>query len=256
MTKPYICTRWNEGVDLTECKEKTGCEGCILGIIAGGNITIDNSSPQYPIVSASGCANCIDSIVAGDNISIDNTDPKRPIVSAQPGGTGDMMKSEYDPNGDVAGAGGVVSYVNIAQSAIWDEIARHRQELDDALLNKANVEYTEETLTLSASVGGSVMYWKDDFGFVHLRGSLTTPTGNSISPGTTLGYLPVGFYLPRQFSFPVALFSTISGTYSGDVAAIGVDTSGTMTLLPSISLGASFKGGGLNFNGDCFYAGV
>lgn len=47
-------------------------------------------------------------IVPGDNIDVDDTDPARPIVaSTGGGGTGDMLKSDYDPNDVVSAAGGI-----------------------------------------------------------------------------------------------------------------------------------------------------
>lgn len=48
-------------------------------------------------------ASKLDSVVGGDNITIDNTDPQNPIISATGGATGDMAASVYDPtnvNGD------------------------------------------------------------------------------------------------------------------------------------------------------------
>jgi len=49
----------------------------------------------------------LDSVVAGTNITVDNTDPLNPIISSTGGGgTGDMLKSVYDTDDD-----GIVDYV-------------------------------------------------------------------------------------------------------------------------------------------------
>lgn len=52
--------------------------GGVQSVVGGDNVSIDNTDPENPIVSASGVQN----IVAGTNITVDNTDPKNPIVTA------------------------------------------------------------------------------------------------------------------------------------------------------------------------------
>lgn len=58
--------------------------GGIQSIVEGANITVDNTDPQNPIVSAAN--NGIQSIIEGTNITIDNTDPLNPIISSAGGG--------------------------------------------------------------------------------------------------------------------------------------------------------------------------
>jgi hypothetical protein len=57
----------------------------INSIVAGTNVTIDDSDPANPIISAIGQ---VDTIVAGDNITVDNTDPNNPIIASTGGGSG------------------------------------------------------------------------------------------------------------------------------------------------------------------------
>lgn len=59
-----------------------GDPGLIQSIVAGDNITVDDTDPANPIVT--GLA-VVTSIVAGDNIAVDDTDPANPIVTATAG---------------------------------------------------------------------------------------------------------------------------------------------------------------------------
>lgn len=56
----------------------------IQSVVAGTNVTVDNTDPLNPIVNASGGGGGggLESVVAGDNITVDNTDPANPEVSA------------------------------------------------------------------------------------------------------------------------------------------------------------------------------
>ena len=50
--------------------------------IAGGtNITVDNSDPEYPIISSTNDWT-VQSIIAWTNVTVDNTDPDNPIISS------------------------------------------------------------------------------------------------------------------------------------------------------------------------------
>jgi len=63
----------------------------VESIVAGTNITVDNTDPEHPIVSSSG----LQTIVAGNNISIDNTTPGAPIVNANVGTTAGITTRVY-----------------------------------------------------------------------------------------------------------------------------------------------------------------
>lgn len=52
----------------------------VQSIVAGTNVTVDNTDPLNPIVSSAGGAG-ISSVVAGADIDVDNTDPANPVVS-------------------------------------------------------------------------------------------------------------------------------------------------------------------------------
>lgn len=59
----------------------TGWNGFLVRLAAGAGITIDQSDPGYPTISASGGGGGIESIVAGQNILVDASDPAHPIVA-------------------------------------------------------------------------------------------------------------------------------------------------------------------------------
>jgi len=55
----------------------------IKEIVAGSNVTVDNSNPGYPVVSSTGGGGggTVDTVVAGTGISVNSTDPANPIVT-------------------------------------------------------------------------------------------------------------------------------------------------------------------------------
>lgn len=63
----------------------SGGSGTVETIVAGANISVDDTDPANPIVSASGV---LETIVAGTNITVDDTDPANPIISSSGGGSG------------------------------------------------------------------------------------------------------------------------------------------------------------------------
>ena len=61
--------------------------GGLESVVAGSGISIDDTDPLNPIISATGGGGgTVDSIVAGSGVEVDDTDPANPIVSV--GGTG------------------------------------------------------------------------------------------------------------------------------------------------------------------------
>jgi hypothetical protein len=66
----------------------SGGSGVVQTIVAGTNVTVDDTDPANPIVSSSGGSGVVESIVAGSNITVDDTDPANPIISASGGGGG------------------------------------------------------------------------------------------------------------------------------------------------------------------------
>ncbi len=64
-----------------------GGTGIVETIVAGTNVTVDSTDPANPIVSATGGTGIVESVVGGTNITVDNTDPANPIISSS-GGTG------------------------------------------------------------------------------------------------------------------------------------------------------------------------
>jgi len=83
------------GIEFLPPPSSSGGSGGVVEIVAGTNVTVDNTDPTHPIVSAAGGGGSsgVQSIVAGANVTVNNTDPHNPIISASGGG----------------GSGGVVS---------------------------------------------------------------------------------------------------------------------------------------------------
>jgi hypothetical protein len=79
----------------------------VQSIVAGGNVSVDNTDPENPVVSASG----IQSVAAGGNVIVDNTDPENPIVSV------DATWLSFTPtlyqNGSVSASIGYAEYLEI-----------------------------------------------------------------------------------------------------------------------------------------------
>jgi hypothetical protein len=71
-------------------------DSAVQSIVAGTNVTVNNTDPHNPIVSASGGggSGIVESIVAGSNVTVDDTDPANPIVSASvTGGGGGIVET-------------------------------------------------------------------------------------------------------------------------------------------------------------------
>lgn len=70
----------------------------IESVVAGTNVTVDNTDPLNPIVSASGGSGgtgIVETIVAGTNITVNSTDPANPIVSATTDKSGLMYTEPF-----------------------------------------------------------------------------------------------------------------------------------------------------------------
>jgi hypothetical protein len=53
----------------------------VVALVAGTNVTIDDSDPAYPVISASGGGGAVDTVTATDgSIVVDNADPANPTV--------------------------------------------------------------------------------------------------------------------------------------------------------------------------------
>lgn len=57
--------------------------GSVQSVVAGTNITVDDTDPANPVISSTGGGGggTVDSVVAGTGIDVDNTDPANPVVA-------------------------------------------------------------------------------------------------------------------------------------------------------------------------------
>jgi hypothetical protein len=84
------------GAGVTVTNEAGGTQVSIPGavatgvqsVVAGNNISVDNTDPENPIVSAA----AVQSVVAGTGISVDNTDPENPVINAVGGSGADVLQ--------------------------------------------------------------------------------------------------------------------------------------------------------------------
>lgn len=65
-----------------------GGGGQVDSVVGGTNVSMDNTDPINPIVNVPNIGGQVDGVIAGANITVDNTDPENPIVSSTGGGGG------------------------------------------------------------------------------------------------------------------------------------------------------------------------
>ncbi|MCB1712245.1 MAG: hypothetical protein KDH96_07155 [Candidatus Riesia sp.] len=75
-----ILYEWNSNGTYTAIS--IGGSGGIQSIVAGANITIDNTDPSNPVISSTGGSGGIDSVVAGNGITVNTTDPDNPVINS------------------------------------------------------------------------------------------------------------------------------------------------------------------------------
>ena len=72
----------------------------VESVTAGTGVLVDNTDPANPVVLATSTA-VVESVVAGTNVTVDNTDPANPVVSAAGGSDAYRFKvSDYGAVGD------------------------------------------------------------------------------------------------------------------------------------------------------------
>lgn len=72
-----------------------GGGGGVASVVAGTGISVDNTDPANPVVSATSTA-VVESVVAGAGITVDSTDPANPIVSALPASVVRTLGAVFD----------------------------------------------------------------------------------------------------------------------------------------------------------------
>lgn len=137
------------GVTVTNEAEGTritipGATGVLESVVAGTNVTVDNTDPVNPVINASGV---LESVVAGTNVTVDNTDPANPIINATGGGGG-------APVYNVTDYGAVSNYYFIDDGAM---------NAGSATLTSASGVFTvdhvgKKIAVQGAGSGGSILY--------------------------------------------------------------------------------------------------
>jgi len=98
--------------------ESSSAGGQVDSIVAGSNVTVDNTDPVNPVVSSSASGGQVDSIVAGTNVTIDNTDPINPIINSA-GGTALSGTTSNNTQTEIFVGGVASSRMTIATNTTW-----------------------------------------------------------------------------------------------------------------------------------------
>jgi hypothetical protein len=121
----------------------TSVSAGVQSVVAGTNVTVDNTDPHNPVVSSTGGGGSgtgtVDSVVAGNNIDVDATDPANPIVAVEALTAADIT--------DVTASATELNYTDGVTSAIQTQI--------DTKAPKASPTFTG-TVTLPTGLTGVV----------------------------------------------------------------------------------------------------
>ena len=113
----------NVSVDNTDPENPVVSASAVQSVVAGSNVSVDNTNPENPVISAS----AVQSVVAGSNVSVDNTNPENPVISASAvqsvvAGTG-LSVDNTDPENPVVsatgGSGAVLNELINPSFSLW-----------------------------------------------------------------------------------------------------------------------------------------
>ncbi len=169
----------------------------VQSVTAGSNVTVDNTDPTHPIVSATGGAGSgIASIGAGANISVNNAVPTAPVISVTGvvkgvnAGTG-VSVDNTDPTHPIissAGTGGSATVYNVmdygaAGTGLVDDTAPIQNAIGDAEVNGGTVFFPAGTYYISSSLAltspGVVLQGINQADFAAEGSYITTNSGFS-----------------------------------------------------------------------------
>lgn len=138
-----------------------GGTGIVESIVAGTGVTVDDTDPANPVISATGGSGSgvVESIVAGTGVTVDDTDPANPVISATGGGAG-IVESI------VAGAGITVDNTDPANPVVTATASAPTQAIPIAC--------SDESTAITTGVAKVTFRMPFAFTLSAVRASLTT----------------------------------------------------------------------------------
>jgi hypothetical protein len=204
--------------DLTIAAAGGGGGGIVESIVAGANVTVDDTDPANPIVAASGGGSgIVESIVAGANVTVDDTDPANPIVAASGGGGGGgnfALIDAWDFAVDGAAVGGLAitgitadDLIIVMQNVIIT-LAGVAQNV--ALAARASVNNGVSYLTNTGDyIGMNTNGIQTNFNCYRLSAAQTTPAGMIVRmSGLQLNGVPK--FMLGSRDQPIGIFGSLS----------------------------------------------
>lgn len=128
----------------------------------------------------------------------------------------------------------------------WEEIPLvpiATADLADRAVTALKIENQQawQTIALSTPLSGTLSYYKDSLGIVHIRSQIWPGTGTSGSySGGGVGQLPAGYLPVAQLPFYLA-FGELGGLAGQTQYLFTIETSGIITVRNTSSMGAGIN---------------
>lgn len=216
-----------------------GGGGGVASVVAGTNVTVDDTDPANPIVSSSGGGGAVDSVVAGFSIAVDSTDPANPVISV----TGSI--------------GGVASLSGAGITATPGQL------IQAGGLNVVDNE--GDGILLQSNVGGQIVAAGLNAGIqINASGAGAVNIGTSLGSGTladglatlpltvvtgvndTFTYTPLGGGGPDVFTVAPGTYTNATDLIAAVMASVDSGANAFDTFSNFGVLGPNF----FNFNGN------
>lgn len=236
----------------------TGLTG-VKELIAGSNITIDNSNLQYPVISSTGGGGGgVSSVVAGININVDATDPANPIINS----LSDRYKTTSTTSQAIVSTGTLTFTVdaNLAYTSQQDVIIAYN---DSNHMHGRVVSYSGTTLIIDITHktgSGTYALWDINLDGIAFGDIGWTKTGTNVILSTITDNVGVGIASPTG-KFAVKGNGTGTGVLtqfldSSNNAKFTVLDNGTVNIVNSSPAGLQFTDSGSSPDINFQYAGT